>query len=88
MFNIGFCTCMINYGMNLLIGKGLLAKISHPKTRGTMYAIGGVFDSLGMAFVAWLGGYMYKSVSKNSPFVIILIFFLITSTYIIINTCR
>ena len=88
LFDIGFCLCLTQYGMSLLLGKCMLAKISHPETRGTMYAIGGVGDSLGMAFISWVGGYMYKTVSKSSPFVIILVFYSLTSLYIIVNHLR
>ena len=87
-FDIGFCICLSNYGVSLLLGKGLLAKISHHETRGTMYALSGVSECLAMAFISWVGGYTYKTVSKSSPFVIVLIFYILSVLYIIVNTFR
>jgi len=48
-----------------------------------MFALSGICDSLAVAFSSWVGGLMYRDVSRYSPLLIALCFYSITVIYTI-----
>ena len=83
LFDVGYIIALTVYGVNLMISKAMLGKITHKRVRGTMFAIGGLCDSFSIAFSSWVGGIMYRDATRYSPLIITAVLYGVASLYTI-----